>query len=449
MFEGKKFEFEVNERFVERFAKDSGITDDALRLRSFTFDTLSHVRPTPNAPKLVSSSFGYIGQILLTIPGWIFLDPPAERDAYKNVYTDLLPKLPDETEIVILTNASAETECRQWIDDLGLSARTTIGSAPDTVGFSIWAEDAYCIANDTLDGERFFMESVAFTRYDDEYIADEVVKFTNLDLSMVNLYFQGGNVLIGDDYWMIGLDYPNNSFRLGYLTQQNGETRLEAIRRAYGDAMDNDRILHPIGSRLAVPSVTSIPVNVGGEDWESVVYRGNNPGTTQPLFHIDMFITPLGLSSGGKPLLMVADPTEAATILAGVDYIEYSKQFAMAPVFDDIAAQLVDLGFEVVRNPLPSAFLPIPSERQLRWYFATANNALVQAEGDEKDIWLPQYGFEPFPELSATDDRTVEILEGLGFRTHRLGNFHPFAYGLGAVHCITKYLQRGKTGSAS
>ena len=444
MFEDKRFDFAINDKFVERYVKDPGVTDHALALRRFTFDTLGDTRATPDSPKLVSSNLGYIGQILLTIPGWIFTDPPQSRDGYKDVYTDLLPKLPQDAEIVILTNESAETECRQWIDDLGLSARTTIGAAPDTIGFSIWAEDAYCIANDATDGEKFFLESVAFTRYDDEHIADEVVNFTNLDLSMVNLYFQGGNVLIGDDFWMIGLDYPNNSFRLGYITQNAGESRMDAIRRAYGTAMDHDRTLHPIGSRLSVPSETRVPVNFGGEEWNSVVYRGNMEGTTQPLFHIDMFITPLGRSENGKPLLMLADPSMAAEILAGVDYIEYAKQFSMVPVFNDIERQLVDLGFDVVRNPLPSAFAPIESVKELRWYFATANNALVQIDGDEKDIWLPQYGFAPFPELSATDDRTVEILENLGFRTHRLGNFHPFAYGLGAVHCITKYLHRGK-----
>jgi hypothetical protein len=77
------------------------------------------------------------------------------------------------------------------------------------------------------------------------------------------------------------------------------------------------------------------------------------------------------------------------------------------------------------------------------WYFATANNALVQITKTTKDVWLPSYGFGNWTSLKGTDDENKQIWETLGFTVHMLGDFHPFAENLGAVHCIKKYLARG------
>jgi hypothetical protein len=58
-------------------------------------------------------------------------------------------------------------------------------------------------------------------------------------------------------------------------------------------------------------------------------------------------------------------------------------------------------------------------------------------------VLIPSYGHGPYSHLEATDARNREIWEELGFEVRLLGDFHPFAQGLGAVHCIKKYLARG------
>lgn len=431
-------------RFTQRFDKDPGITRAELRRRGTAFEMLELLDPRLQDPKLVSSAYGGIDTVLLTIPAWIFEDPTAA--AYMTVYDDLVGKLPQSTALLILTNEAAGDTCRRWIDGRGLSERATIGTAPDTLRFSIWAEDAYCMAVDQTAGGTFFVESASFDRYDDEYIADEINRFTDLGLSLANLYFQGGNVLIGDDFWLIGMDYPNNSFDLGYIAQQPGESKLDAIRRAYGERLDRHRTLYPIGSHLPVPEMAVVPETIDGETWRHVVHRGNVRGTTQPVFHIDMFLTLLGRNDAGANVVMVGDPGLAEEVLGPLEFVTFARRFSLQAVFDSIADLLASLGFVVVRNPLPSAYVVDRARRTIEWYFATANNALVQVTDGAKDIWMPQYGFGAFGELQATDARNREILEEQGFTVHGLGDFHPFAYGLGAVHCISKYIARSAAG---
>ena len=55
---------------------------------------------------------------------------------------------------------------------------------------------------------------------------------------------------------------------------------------------------------------------------------------------------------------------------------------------------------------------------------------------------MPQYGFGAFQDLAAIDARNKEIWETRDFEVKELGDFHAFAFGLGAAHCITKYLGR-------
>lgn len=322
-----------------------------------------------------------------------------------------------------------------------MAARAEVIPAPNSVRFTVWAEDAYAIANDTDDNEVYFVEPASFRRYDDAYIADLLAPVTDLERTQVRLYFQGGNILIGDTFWLIGADYPNNSLQLGYVVPGPNETPLEAIRRAYGSAMDRNRRLLPIGSQLPVPGFEagelSREFQLNGQTWKEFLYRGNGPGTVQPMFHIDMYITLVGRLASGKYQVMVGDPRMAAQTLG-----QELKPEAMAEIYDDIAAQFRALDFDVVRNPLPLTYDDDPDARERTWYFATANNALVQNNGASKKVWLPTYGHRKWPELAATDAQNKSIWEGLGFEVAMLGDFHPFAFGLGAVHCIKKYLAR-------
>jgi hypothetical protein len=302
--------------------------------------------------------------------------------------------------------------------------------------FTVWAEDAYCICRDEADAETYFVEPASFTRADDAFIADRIAPKTDLESTQVQLYFQGGNVLIGDDFWFIGADYPSHSLELGFIEPEEGESVAQAVARGYGAALDRKRRLIVIGSRVPVPAQTARPITVQGDQWHEVLHFGNAKGTLQPLFHIDMFISLAGKTDGQSYTVLVADPQLAADTLG-----EPLPDGAMADVFDDIAIGMEELGFKVIRTPLPMAYDDDDSEKARYWYFATGNNVLTQDH--PRRVWIPSYGHGPWAKLAATDRLNKQIWERLGYQVEMLPDFHPFAANLGAAHCIKKYLARG------
>jgi hypothetical protein len=404
-------------------------------LDAFTlFEPLGVVRPT--RPALIPTADGEIKRMLFTIPQYAAVDPVMSA-----AYRRLFATLPTTTRLVILVQASAEATVQQWLVDSGRQATAEVGTFDDTLNISIWAEDGYVVAKDGESGRTYFVEPFSFPRYADGLIADFVTNFTDLRNTQTPLYFQGGNVLIGDDFLLIGADYPANTLeyiRSGVLQPPAGTTPQEFVRTLYSDYLDKGRRLHYVGSRVPVQQQQSRQITVNGEQWTEIIAAGNRAGTVQPLFHIDMFITLIGRLSAPQPYrILVGDPSRAFSILGG-----QTPPHAMQRVFDDIAAQLELAGFEVIRNPLPLIYMDDEARRERYWYFATSNNALVQ-NAPTKQVWLPTYGYGSWPELQATDQANTKVWTDLGFEVHALGDFHAFAENLGAVHCIKKYLERG------
>jgi hypothetical protein len=397
------------------------------------------ITPGPKNPSLISSAHGSISHLLLTIPAYAVRPVGGLANPIANAYKGLLGKLPKTVAFTVVTHAATEQTVADWFKIAG-QHKTEILAIPDHLHFSVWAEDGYVVARDTTTNDTFFIEPFEFPRYADGLVADFVSNGTSLSHTQAPLYFQGGNVLIGDDFFFIGADYPSNSLKYinKVIVPAAGEKPVDTVHRLYGEYMDVTRKLAYVGSTIPVPSETGRPIMIDGEQWTEVLYMGNKPGTLQPLFHIDMFITLAGRDAAGDYQLVIGDPSLAAKTL-GIPVWPH----AMQEVFDNVASNLRKAGFKVIRNPLPLAYVDDPVAKERLWYFATANNALVQiGSTGEKSIWLPAYGFGNWSSLTATDQANVKIWEALGFNATLLADFHPFAENLGAVHCIKKYLAR-------
>lgn len=391
--------------------------------------------PKPPRPSLVGSAEGAIDRLLLTIPAYAVRSRPLAT-----VYRHLLGQLPEAAGIVALTHESVQTDVASWMRESGREESSTIVAVPDHLNFSIWAEDGYVVITDGDGGGTYLLEPFSFPRYGDSLIADFVANATDLANTQAPLYFQGGNVLIGDDFFFIGADYPANS--LAYVNQTitpaPGETPSGLVRRLYEEYLDTERRLFYVGATIPVPEQQARAVRIDGEDWTELVYLGNQPGTAQPLFHIDMFISLAGRGEDGRYRLLVGDPRLAAEVLGLPMY-----PHAMVEVFDNVARTVERMGFAVRRNPLPLVYVDDERARQRQWYFATSNNALVEASPTtEPTVYLPTYAYGEWTSLEATDEANRALWEELGFATVALGDFHPFAENLGAVHCIKKYLGR-------
>lgn len=423
---------------------DADLPDEVRRARLRTAAVAASITATrPSSPSLVATARGAIARLLLTIPSYAV--DGGDANPYAVVYRDLIAKLPAETALVILTHDAVAATVRDWLGAAGRSTADdgdTVVATDDFLGFSVWAEDGYVVISDRAEGHpsHAFVEPAAFPRYGDALVADQVSAAAQLGLYQAPLHFQGGNVLIGDDFFFIGIDYPLLTFEEGILTAPTQAGEDELLRQVYARYLDAERTFVPVGTTLPVPAVQQREFQLGGATWTEELYAGNEPGTRQPIFHIDMFVSLAGRGDDGRRRVLVGDPRAAAQLTN-----EPLQPHAMAPVFDDIARDLGRRGYAVTRTPLPLVYADDEQARVRSWYFATSNNVLVHApEGARPQVFVPTYAHGPFADsLAATDRRNAEIWAGLGYEVVALGDFHPFAINLGAAHCIKKYLARG------
>lgn len=394
--------------------------------------------PVPVVPRLVSSAHGALRHLLLCYPDY------AEGDfSLASTYAELLRSLPADCAVTVLVHPAASADLERIIARERPTNRPTVVEAPPYLAFSVWAEDGYVTVVDTGSEPRrtFLVEPFTFPRYGDGIVADLVAESTELQATQVPLYFQGGNVLVGDDFLLIGTDYLTRTLdtwrEYGPVVPGEGSP-AEQARRLFSQTFDPGRDLHFLGLTRPLPEDLLAPrrFRQDGEDWVEEV--GAGAGQLQPIFHIDMFVSLAGRDPAtGRYRVLVGSPVLAAEILG-----EEVPDHALAPAFDQIAARLERLGFDVIRTPLPRTYVDYPDERLRVWYFATSNNCLVEITDGGRRVWLPTYGHGPWRHLAATDEANRAVWEGLGFDVVQLGDFHHFAQNFGSLHCIKKYLGR-------
>jgi hypothetical protein len=417
-----------------------------------TFELTRAPAAAPVNPRIVSSAHGPIRHLML----W-YSEETEENKPYRTVFSDLMRLLPSETRITMVVHPSSAADAEALATER--AGQVDIVTAPDWLAFTVWAEDACVVVEDASADPpiTYLVEPFAFPRLGDEVVADLVAQATSLQSTQLPLIFQGGNVLIGDDFVLIGRDYLDQSIRSHFVNGQlRGfpETAPQSeqqawVRDLFRRTFDPERELHFLES-----DPTGRPGNAlfehQGQVWLDHVDAGW--GDRQPIFHIDMFVSLAGRDQRtGRYRVLVGDPTVANEMLGW-----QPEPHDLAGEFDAIAAQLEALDFDVRRTPLVHTFAPelrpgavttpdggtAEFVARRRWYHATANNCLVQIDGDRHDVWVPTYGHEPRENLTPVDARHKAIWEGLGFTVHQLGDFHQFAFNQGALHCIKKYLSR-------
>ena len=181
--------------------------------------------------------------------------------SYCNVYTDLFKKLPPTAKFIILTHPSVADDLNAALKQAKAASRATVITAPEYLQFLVWAEDPYVVVEDIGSKPRstLFIEPFTFRRASDAVISDLVAEATSLKNTQSPLYFQGGNVLIGDDFVLIGVDYPSNTLR---LVEQSGHIRIpdgvfERTDRAEVDTVHDEWPFRRTG-RLGIGEIISL-----------------------------------------------------------------------------------------------------------------------------------------------------------------------------------------------
>ena len=350
---------------------------------------------------------------------------------------------------VILTHNGAVSDVSEWFARRhGQECRACrIVAVADEIDFMMWAEDPYVAGLDES-GRHALLEPDDFDRSADDLIATLIAPHAALARRRSPLIFEGGNILVGDTFYLVGADHL-----LATWTWVSVHTKLQdpdsdqiqhAIRR---DFLDPGRQVHFLGCNDFLMSDQSISTAVLDSHGHPMLVQEHiaicSPSNTlQPIFHLDMFVTLAGRDTeNGKFRILVGDPKLAADV-AGIDLPDHGQ----AKAFDEIAAKLAaHKDFCVIRNPLPYVFRDYDVDgSHFRWrYYASSNNAIVQdCEKAGRRVWLPSFGFDPWCELKATDAMNRAIWESLGYEVTMMPNCHELAENMGVLHCLKKFLNR-------
>jgi|GEM_PF-3248536 len=417
-----------------------------------------------NPHQAISSVYGKIEQLLLSYPG----DPrKATAEDIELKYGNLFQQFGDRVTFVLLgkfgdddlTLEEAERIRQQFkgvfsksLEEAHLNPDHHVIHLPapmaviETKGkdgkkvlpydHSAFIQDPFVVL-ENRDGHPVLLESYRNLNPKNDYVAEQVAASTGAYLRPTALLLEGGNVLVGNDYALIGKS----------LLQLNADLLFEGKRltdrpKEGGGTVEEiliNRFREELGVRymiaLGQDETLQLPVKVDQDHGPHL----------QPFFHLDHFIMLAGLYQAGGELIFVAE-LEDEYIDGEVDGLEETLDL-LNDALDQIANTLRASGrkytgprFEVRRLPMGgkviikddgNRFIPFPT-----------TNGLVEWYHGVKRIYLPHY---PNPARLRELEKEIAIqLRGLGFPRFEWTHCGLEAYAKegGSLHCLAKVLKR-------
>lgn len=352
-------------------------------------------------PRLVDDAHGRIRHLLLTIPDFAIAE-------FGSSVQSVIGALPFSAGIDILVGETQFTVVSNWTE---ARPNTRIHCAPKDLDFSHWAQDALGGVQDACGVG--VMLSERFDRNDDAAASKALANAAGLRLSQTSASYDGGNVLAMGDMLLVGAD----------MTQ----------------APDFDDGRHFITLKTETPRQpeATVPSALLPDGWREVIRSGVAENARQPLFHLDLFISPAGTGPSGQPRWLVGCPRLGAEVL-GVELVDHAD----AVLFDEIADCLRSNGCEVVRNPQPVIWTDQLEQKLRTWFHLPVNNVLVEIARPDASVWMPCFQSEAWPELSAVDAVNKALWQSLGFQVHLVHNCLPLAERRGALRCMCNVITR-------
>ena len=394
---------------------------------------------------------------VLTLPA--DLAAPAAGRRRNLALRGLLGALPAEVDLIVAGPAAALSQAGEWPE---LAARRQVGlvAVPEETRFTIWSQDSFLAARSPADGTPVMVLPARAKRQADDVVARLVADAAGLATTRAALAFEGGNILVGNDFILIGADCG---------------IRQDRSPPPAWRALDPTRTAFVVGTEAAYPrsTVRLIETSTG----PMVEEQFGHAGLFQPLFHLDAFISLAGPGVDGRERVLIGDSRMAVAIvndrrLPGGDQ-------SLADRLDEIARTMAASDrFAVVRNPLP--IVPIDdfglfawSRRRLqeafsdaaglpevlaafdrlgrrsvpvrRWRAASQNGGIAFAEGEHAaTVILPTYAHGSRRFLAPAERANRELWQRLGYKVVELPDFIQFATENGTAHCLFKVIAAGR-----
>lgn len=400
--------------------------------------------------------------------------PNAERDGLTTI-GNLLRQLENDVCVIILTEEETRKEIEDWVSGLAVNFTWQVCS-PGVKGKyqlnSYWLQDRFLVVGKALPGEFALIAGTLLqTHLYPRQAAPISVEAkilqsqwkSDLGIHIPQFCPEGGGWLTGPLQSLVNTDVFSSGLARG------------PTERILG-AFDTRRRLDFVGfypSQWKAILQAAIAELKFGTQRRSVLgileHRINNEflwvilrtllvvlskwnilkAGDHSLAHLDMLMTVTGVTAttkngdktDRKPVIVFGMPLKSTALPKDwcrnfKKYIPAKPNCVMQCLALELCDQLVELGYSVVKVPIP--FLREPDAQEfLRCY----NNVILQ--NDPAIVWLPQFA-DREPELLDFDIENVRIWQSLGFEVRKVPGFSVFYRKSGAIRCMTKVLERGE-----
>ncbi len=381
--------------------------------------------------------------VLVTLPrGMLGVEAgPRPTAAIRN----LLSAIPRSRRLILAGHDAALCAAEKWPEIVG--RKPTFVPVEDDIDFTVWAQDGL-LAVHRNDGMPAFLLPAIARRPGNRDIIHRVAAALGIACMKAAFDFEGGNILIGSQHVLVGVDTPLTSEFLTFV--ERGGRRAVSI--------GSEEVLPRPYVRLVESDGTPIVEEMLGF-----------AGLRQPLFHLDLFASLAGMSEDGRQVVFVGD-VRLARRQVGNMLPEVDPRIADA--LDMSAQSLKATGaFLVLRNPLP--IVPVMHsggglwsraavERRLgglpgasgvmrelharrlsrvavrRWRALSQNCCVVFEDPDDRRVLLPKYAEGQYAYLEPCERHNAALWRQRGYRVTEVAGAQAFAFENGSLHCVLK-----------
>lgn len=287
-------------------------------------------------------------------------------------------------------------------------------------------------------GESVLMESYRSLNPKNQYVAEQVAAATGKLVRPTELWVEGGNILVGNDFALVGRNLLHHNLELLYKGcpphEPTGGPEANDTTTPYN--LITGRFKRLLGVRYLIwignDAVAKLKFKVDQGKYKA-----------QPFFHLDHFLTLAGMSKDGDELVLMGT----------IDYEHVSgprEKYKddiriLNGLLKEVEGQLRKSGHDQAGPRFE--FMPLPmggkivenSKGEARFTPLSYNNCQVEWFHGIRRIYMPKY-----MQTEALEKGIAEDLIGKGFPHFPFIKFDLdfYAESGGSLHCLTKVLKR-------
>lgn len=398
-----------------------------------------------NQYQLIRDESGKIERVALNFHNHFLIKSNANGQIMLAAIKAFLTNCPREVEVVLLTDKDGTDELKAWLttftpspQNIEILAEILVGQSENAVTQSFqsyWIRDGMLVAHCDNQYKYVKIRSKIGFRAADLLSSSDGSTFEN----RTDVILDGGNILVGEDYFLVGIDNVNTVQTLSKISELGGAKTLNIYGYDSGQAA--------LDAKQSINTTSVL---------RDLIDEKSSRLFPQEPFHLDLAVSMTGIYAdvpsgplhndkvGRYPILLLGQPSATE----GLSPRQKNHLQMDQDIIGATRSFLERQGYHVIFNPKPLA--PVPqyggvSDR--RAYYRLYNNVLVESFASAgritRRVWLPIFG-DVEPEMKRFDDQNIKIWEDLGFEVLCFPGWSSASIFSGALRCAVQVLRRSE-----